>query len=117
MTVFPNEGKYDASNVEYVSGAIVAYDKRNPTPAMRHIDYGLGVFRSRAFASIGEGEEGDLSQVYRNLLAQGDLAALEVRERFYEIGSFEGLRETSELLGASQADVSAEEGAPGSGDR
>jgi N-acetyl-alpha-D-muramate 1-phosphate uridylyltransferase len=104
MTVFPNEDKYDASNVEYVAGAILAYDKKNRTPAMKHIDYGLGVFRSRALSSIRAGERYDLSRVYQDLLAKGDLAALEVPERFYEIGSFQGLRETSLLLGSTEVD-------------
>ena len=35
-----------------------------------------------------------LAEIYQNLLEDGDLAAFEVHERFYEIGSPAGLRET-----------------------
>ena len=52
MTVFQNEGHWDSSNVEFAAGRILAYDKKNPTPRMRSIDYGLGVFHRRAFARI-----------------------------------------------------------------
>jgi NDP-sugar pyrophosphorylase family protein len=105
MTVYRNEGRYDDSNVEYEDGHILRYDKRNRTHGMRHIDYGLGVFDRTAFAAIPAGEVYDLAQVYQNLLSTGNLAAFEVQERFYEIGSPEGLRETAQFLKAA-GDVS-----------
>ena len=49
MTVFRNEGKFDTSNVEYRDGQILRYDKKERTPEMRHIDYGLGAFRAGCF--------------------------------------------------------------------
>jgi len=91
MTVFRNEGQFDTSNVELAGGRIVRYDKRERTPAMAHIDWGLGVFRSEAFSWYPLGEPLDLARVYQDLLAAGDLAAFEVTTRFYEIGSPEGL--------------------------
>jgi hypothetical protein len=44
------------------------------------------------------GEECDLGTVYQQLLLEGQLAAFEVRERFYEIGSPEGLSDTVRFL-------------------
>jgi N-acetyl-alpha-D-muramate 1-phosphate uridylyltransferase len=98
MTVFRNEGRWDASNVEYAEGRILAYDKANRTPRMRYIDYGLGVFRRRAFDRVPRDQPCDLAAVYQDLLRHGDLAAWEARERFYEIGSPEGIRELTEFL-------------------
>jgi NDP-sugar pyrophosphorylase family protein len=105
MTVYRNDGRYDGSNVEYEDGRILKYDKRNRTPGMHHIDYGLGVFDRSVFAAIPNGEVYDLAQVYQNLLTTGNLAAFEVQDRFYEIGSPEGLRETAQFLKAA-GDVS-----------
>jgi N-acetyl-alpha-D-muramate 1-phosphate uridylyltransferase len=102
MTVYRNEGRYDSSNVHYEGGRILKYDKRNQTPGMCHIDYGLGVFDRSVFAAIPAGEVCDLAQVYQNLLATGNLATFEVQERFYEIGSPEGLRETANFLKAAR---------------
>ena len=79
--------------MEFADGRIVAYDKKNRTARMQHIDYGLGVFRAAAFA----GQHADLADVYRGLLHLGELAAFEVHERFYEIGSFEGIRGAIQL--------------------
>jgi NDP-sugar pyrophosphorylase family protein len=98
ITVFLNEGKFDASNVEYRDGQVVRYNKKNATPEMRHIDYGLGAFSADVFAELPEGVACDLTVVYQSLLSSGNLAAFDVPERFYEIGSPRGLQETSEYL-------------------
>jgi len=95
MTVFRNDGQWDASNVEFAEGRILAYSKKNKTPRMHYIDYGLGVFHSEAFTRTSAT---DLAEVYADLLQSGELAAMEVRERFYEIGSPAGLQEMSILL-------------------
>jgi NDP-sugar pyrophosphorylase family protein len=98
MTVFRNEGKWDSSNVEFEAGKILAYSKTDRSPRMRYIDYGLGVFRANAFENVPNGIPCDLSEIYTDLLQRKQLAAFEVRERFYEIGSPAGLRETAEFL-------------------
>jgi NDP-sugar pyrophosphorylase family protein len=104
MTVYRNEGLYDSSNVEYDSARIVCYDKVHRVPSMHHIDYGLGAFQRGVFAAIPVGEMCDLAAVYRDLVKADKLAAYEVHQRFYEIGSAEGLRETAEFFAAKQQD-------------
>ena len=101
MTVFRNNGKWDNSNVEFEGGQILMYSKKRSTPRMQYIDYGLGVFSAKAFNHILPGQAHDLSELYGELLAEGQLAGMEVRHRFYEIGSPSGLEETSSFL-ASQ---------------
>jgi NDP-sugar pyrophosphorylase family protein len=95
MTVFRNDGQWDASNVEFEEGQILAYSKKYRTPRMRYIDYGLGAFKAEAFAGTGDT---DLADIYEKLLRAGELAAVEVRERFYEIGSPSGLQEMTNFL-------------------
>jgi NDP-sugar pyrophosphorylase family protein len=70
---------------------------------MRHIDYGLGVFRAQAFQNLPAHVACDLADLYRDLLQRKQLAAFEVHERFYEIGSPAGLQETAEFLAAREA--------------
>ena len=98
MTVFENRGAYDASNVQFESGQIKLYDKKNKTPQMHHIDYGLGVFSASAFARCPRGAAVDFAAVQTDLCRRGELAGFEVRERFYEIGSPAGLNELDQLL-------------------
>lgn len=99
MTVYRNEGQWDSSNVEFAEGRIVAYDKRTRTPRMRHIDYGLGVFSRSVIEQLDPGSVCDLAAIYQELLSRGDLAGLEIAERFYEIGSREGIEDLSRMLG------------------
>ncbi|MFZ0813992.1 MAG: sugar phosphate nucleotidyltransferase [Candidatus Sulfotelmatobacter sp.] len=95
MTVFRNNGQWDTSNVEFADGSILAYSKKNRTSSMQYIDYGLGVFRAEAFARTSAS---DLADVYADLLQAGELAAVEVHERFYEMGSPTGLKEMTTFL-------------------
>ncbi|MDB6165068.1 MAG: Nucleotidyl transferase [Lacunisphaera sp.] len=101
MTVFENRDAYDASNVWFEDGRIRLYSKKEKPPQMRHIDYGLGVFRSAAFAGYPRDTVVDLAAVQADLGARGELAGYEIGERFYEIGSPAGLKELDHLLRAS----------------
>jgi MurNAc alpha-1-phosphate uridylyltransferase len=98
MTVYRNEGQWDLSNVEFDGARVVRYDKANRTPAMRHIDYGLGVFRREAFEGVAADQPHDLAALYQELVSRGELAAWESVDRFYEIGSLEGIRDLTEYL-------------------
>ena len=103
MTVYRNEGRWDASNVQFEAGQILRYDKEQRTPEMHHIDYGLGILRAESFASWPDNEPFDLADVYRRLLAENQLSGYEVTERFYEIGSPEGLAELDAFLRSQPA--------------
>jgi MurNAc alpha-1-phosphate uridylyltransferase len=98
MTVYRNEGQWDTSNVEFTCGRIVAYDKVNRTPAMHYIDYGLGMFRADAFEDVPLDRPSDLAALYQRLLRRDELAAWQSPDRFYEIGSPEGIRDLTEFL-------------------
>ncbi len=108
MTVLRNDDRWDRSNVEVVDGRILSYDKVNRTGRMRHVDYGLGVLSRRALDGVSGENPHDLSVLYQSLLVAGELAALEVSDRFYEIGSFAGLEELRALL--AQRPAAGEEG-------
>jgi MurNAc alpha-1-phosphate uridylyltransferase len=95
MAVLRNGNRWDRSNVHFEDGRLLDYDKRHPHPKMAYIDYGLGVLSSRVLASEPAGQPFDLADVYHSLARRGELAGFEVAERFYEIGSHEGLSETS----------------------
>lgn len=100
MTVFRNEGLYDASNVVFRSGEIEIYDKKNKCPEMHHIDYGLSLFKARVFRDWPAGRAFDLAEVMQKLIRERNLAGFEVAQRFYEIGSRAGLAELEALLKA-----------------
>jgi len=98
MTIYQNNGKFDSSNVEYLDGKLISYNKRNQNLGMRHIDYGLGVFNRNVFNSLQKNIAIDLEKIYKTLLQKNELMVYEVNNRFYEIGSKNGLKELDHLL-------------------
>jgi len=101
MTVFENREAYDASNVWWEDGRIKVYSKQDKVPQMRHIDYGLSLFRAAAFDGYPRDAVVDLAAVQTDLVRRGELAGYEMKQRFYEIGSHSGLQELDQLLRAA----------------
>ena len=97
MTVLRNDDRWDTSNAIVADGRVVLYDKggSDPRAAERSwIDYGLSVLEAQVVSErVPAGAVADLADLYRDLSLAGDLAAFEVEERFYEIGSPRGLEE------------------------
>ena len=98
MTVIKNQDQWDKSNVLFVEGQLIEYNKRTPRAEMAYIDYGLGVLTATLLEQYPIGQSFDLAEMYQDLSLRGQLAGLEVYERFYEIGSHTGLKETSEYF-------------------
>lgn len=98
MCVFRNENRWDGSNVHYQNGMIRSYSKKSRIPEMRYIDWGLGMLKASVVAARPMNEAWDLAELYEELATSGLLAGYEMKHRFYEIGSFEGLAETNRLL-------------------
>lgn len=107
MTVFHNEGQWDTSNVEFENGRILAYNKKERTPRMKYIDYGLGAFTAKAFDRVAAEQTFDLADLYQAVLADGELAGMEIAQRFYEIGSPAGLEETAKFISSRENQVAA----------
>ena len=109
MTIMRNEGRWDRSNVVFRAGNLVLYDKYASDPAalgMHYIDYGLSVLtRATVVAEIAAGEVTDLAWVLNRLSIEGRLRGHEVFERFYEIGSLDGLADFAKYI-SSKAHVS-----------
>src|SRR4029077_972198 len=102
MAIMQNKGRWDRSNVVFRDGRIALYDKTVRGTAentMDYIDYGVSVLpRDVVKESFGAGEVADLSTLLNRLSVQGKLRGHEVFERFYEIGSPQGLEEFEEFL-------------------
>lgn len=98
MTVLKNVDQWDKSNVVFLDGRLLEYNKKAPRTEMTYIDYGLGVLRAEVLADYPVGEAFDLAEVYHALSLEGQLAGYEVKERFYEIGSHWGLSEAEEYF-------------------
>jgi NDP-sugar pyrophosphorylase family protein len=106
MTVYENAGRFDTSNVAFDDGVVVRYTKHpsaggEPAVPLRHIDYGLSVLDRSVADLVPAGAVVDLADVFEALAASGRLAGFEAHDRFYEIGSPDGLRDLERHLSAA----------------
>jgi len=97
MAILRNRGKWDTSNVVFKDGRLVLYDKfadDSVRARMDYIDYGISILtREAVVREIPSNEVTDLAALLNRLSIQGKLKGYEVFERFYEIGSLQGLND------------------------
>jgi len=98
MTVFKNDNKFDKSNVVFINHEIQKYSKKQFASNMEYIDYGLGILQKKHFQSYNKDTKFDLAEIYEDLANSGKLLGFEIKERFYEIGSFQGIHELTNFL-------------------
>jgi NDP-sugar pyrophosphorylase family protein len=98
ITVINNDGRWDKSNTIFDNGTVVIYDKEKPHPYMDYIDYGLSIVCSDILDN--KPEIFDLATIFNELSIAKQLGGVEVYNKFYEIGSVNGLKEAKEYLAA-----------------
>jgi MurNAc alpha-1-phosphate uridylyltransferase len=91
MTVYKNNNNFDISNIIFKNGEILEYNKKVINDQMKYIDYGFSIFSKSSFEI--EDQIFDLSKIIIRLIEMKQLIGFEVNERFYEIGSFNGLKD------------------------
>ncbi len=98
MTVYENHNLYDRSNTAIEDNLVKKYSKTDVTPDMVYIDYGVNVFRKQAVSLIPENQYCSLETFFPQLIKANGLLAYEVRERFFEIGSINGVTEFTNYI-------------------
>jgi len=98
MTILQNQNQWDKSNVFFKNGQLLEYNKRAPRKEMTYIDFGLGVISASILKHYLFDRPFDLADTYQDLSQKGKLAGFEAYDRFYEIGSHTGLKETEKYL-------------------
>lgn len=103
MSVFENDGAWDASNTELNGHQVLRYEKGGSSRALRYIDYGALALRRSVLAERSADVRFGLDQVQAELARAGLLRAYTASERFYEIGSEQGIRDLQEKLASGAA--------------
>jgi NDP-sugar pyrophosphorylase family protein len=102
MTIYKNDNAFDTSNVSIENGKVKKYSKTFNSNEFSHIDFGLSIFKKSVFSDYSLNRNFDLSDVFTSLCDDNQLAAFEVKERFYEVGSSSGIRDFSDYLNRSK---------------
>jgi len=98
MTVYKNKDLFDNSNVIFENNSIKLYSKSKKDSRMSHIDYGVGILSNKCMDNYDKNIIFDLAELYENLSLKKELYGYEVFQRFYEIGSLQGIKDLSNYL-------------------
>ncbi len=98
MTVYKNYNRYDKSNTVIEGSLVKKFSNKEKTEDMFYIEYGANIFRKKALKLIPEKEPSSLDELFTKLIEKEELLAFEVKERFYEIGSPQGLKEFEDFV-------------------
>lgn len=93
MTVYKNYDRYDRSNTAINGMFVNKYSKQERTGEMIYIDYGVNIFKKQALGLIPKNQFTALEDIFPRLIDRKELLAYEVKERFYEVGSHQGLKD------------------------
>jgi MurNAc alpha-1-phosphate uridylyltransferase len=99
MSVYKNFHKFDKSNVAIESGLVTQYRKDNAGNLM-YIDYGVNLFNKKVLDLIPEHKPYSMTFLFQDLVDRREILSYEVKDRFYQIGSLEGLQEFKEYIGS-----------------
>ncbi len=93
MTMYHNQGQWDKSNIKLLDDNKILYDKQISSPDYNYIDYGLSLLNRKLVEEIPEGKKYDLANFFYQLGQNNLLQGYKVNERFYEIGSQQGIQD------------------------
>ncbi len=104
MSIFHNEGQWDVSNVEADPRAewVLRYVKGRPDLELAHIDYGALALRRDVIAAVPAGKPAGLEAIQQDLAQRKLLRATVANDRFFEIGSPDGLATLDARLRAGE---------------
>jgi NDP-sugar pyrophosphorylase family protein len=97
MSVYQNHDRFDKSNTAVSDGRVTFYSKEK-RENLKYIDYGVNLFRKDVLQLIPEEEPYSMGALFNRLIEQNELLAYDVKKRFYEIGSVNGLTEFTEYV-------------------
>ena len=98
MAIFRNNNKYDKSNIELKKLGKIFYHKNNENKKLKYIDYGVSYVNKRIFKEIKKNIKFNLPDFFDEISKRNMLSGYKVIKRFYEIGSYNGIKDLKNYL-------------------
>jgi NDP-sugar pyrophosphorylase family protein len=105
MAVLHNYDEYGPSDLLVEDGIVKEYDKKHSRPELEWVNFGVSALRRQALQLVEPRRFCDEETFYGQLIAQRQLIAFEVKDRFYEIGNPSGLEQFRSFIASSPAKV------------
>ena len=98
MAIYKNQNKYDKSNVERKKSNFIIYNKSKKNKNYDYIDYGVSHLKKKIFKNFKKNTRFDLSDLLQKISKDNKLKGYVVKKRFYEIGSYDGIKQFKKFI-------------------
>ena len=98
MAIFKNNNRYDKSNIELKRFNYINYHVKINNKKLNYIDYGISYLNQKIFKNCKENHKFDLSLLFKDISKKNMLKGVIVKKRFYEIGSYKGIKDLKKFL-------------------
>lgn len=98
MAVFHNQSTLDQSNVCFTQGDYIYYEKGQTSANMAWIDYGISLLSKKLLLQKSNNQYWDLASFFQEISQKNLMIGFPVAERFYEIGSYQGIAATENFI-------------------
>ena len=98
MAIYKNHNKYDSSNVDFRKSNLIYYDKKKTNSHYKYIDYGVSYFKKSVFKYEKKNKNIDLASILEKISKKNELKGYLVKKRFYEIGSYNGIKQFKKFI-------------------
>ena len=98
MAIYKNQNKYDKSNVKRKNSNYIVYDKSKKKDKFDYIDYGVSYLEKKIFKNLKKNTRFDLSILLQKISKDKKLKGYVVKKRFYEIGSYSGIKQFKNFI-------------------
>ena len=98
MAIFKNNNMFDKSNIHLRDNNKVFYYKKTHAENLNYIDYGVSYLNKKLFVDRKKNENFDLSELFEQISRHNLLSGHKVKKRFYEIGSYNGIKDFKKYI-------------------
>ena len=98
MAIYKNKDQYDKSNIILKKTNKILYIKNKKNKNLFYIDYGVSYINKKIFKGLKKNERFELSDFYEMISQKNKLSSFKVKKRFYEIGSYKGIKDIKNYL-------------------
>ncbi len=98
MVVYKNYNQFDKSNLIVENGLVKLYDKEGVNSKIVYIDEGISILKKEILSDFPPHIPFALDRIFQRLISKKELLAFETKQRFYEIGSPQGLSDFKKLI-------------------
>ena len=98
MAIFKNNNNLNISNIKIKNYNKIIYHADKKNLKLNYIDYGASIVNKKIFAGVKKKVKFDLPKFFEKISKQGKLYKYVVNKRFYEIGSYSGIKDFKNFL-------------------